>query len=90
MNKSAVVLSSLALAMAVLGFTGEKKEPDIGVLAYVHANKSTEFARNQYIFNHWANKEIRAKRLAETEAVEVKKQMEETKDKGEGQVKLKF
>lgn len=95
-KKMMVIMCSLLLAMPVLSFAKdkeEKKEPDPNVSAYEHANEKAKFKRTKDEFNSKANKKIRAKKLAEkkaAEAAEAKKKAEEAKDKGEGQVKVKF
>jgi hypothetical protein len=70
-----------------------KNRPNPHASAYEHANENAKFKRSGDVFNNKANKEIRAKNRDEKEAVkavEEKKKEEESHDKGEGQVKVKF
>lgn len=86
-------MCSLFLAIPILSFAKEKKQPNPGISAYEHANKNAKFKRSQEVFNSKAHKEIRAQRLAEkkmAEAEEEKKKAEEAQDKGEGQIKVTF
>lgn len=92
-KKTMVIICSLMLAMTVLSFAKEKKEPGRNLSANELVNEKAKFKRTRSLFNNKANKEIRAKRLAEkqaAEAEEAKKKVEEAQDKGEGQVKVQF
>lgn len=88
-----VMMCFLLLAMAVISFAEEKKGPDPSISAYKYANENAEFKRSRDFFNNKANKEIRAKKLAQKESEEAEeneKAQEEAQDKGEGQVKVRF
>jgi len=92
-GKIAIFTCFLLVAMAGFSFSQEQEESRPDMSAYEHANENAKFKRTWSFFNNKANKEMRAKRLAEQEAEEaakVKKKMEEDEDKGEGQFKMKF
>lgn len=80
-----IILCAVLLVISVLSFDEVKRESNCE-----QANDNARFNCNKDLFNNEANKEIRAKRLAEKEAAEEKKKAEEAQDKGEGQFKVKF
>lgn len=83
------VLFCAVLIFNLVGCGIMKKEPN----PKVSAAENAKFKRNSEEFNSLENQEFRAKKLAEeeaAEAAEAKNKEEESQDKGEGQVKVKF
>ena len=77
----------LVFQLAGCGTLMKKKNPKVS------AFENAEFKRDSAEYNSLANQELRAKKLAEEEAVakaEAKMKKEESENKGEGQVKVEF
>ncbi|MBF0123341.1 MAG: hypothetical protein HQL21_08075 [Candidatus Omnitrophica bacterium] len=85
-NKLIIVMAVLLMAAPLVSC----KQSNRGSKSKVTASEKARFNHNRDEFNNKENKEIRAEELADKEAAETKKKVDEAQDKGEGQVNIKF
>ncbi len=85
-----VIIGAVLLSTTVLSFAEEKTMPDQKIPRSEQAKEKAKFKHSGEVFNNKAHKKSRAKKLARKKAAEEKKKLQESEDKGEGQVKVKF